>query len=91
MCSTSEKASVFGFSVSKHLFVSACAATNIKNLELKTISVEGAYLSLAAITFQVGVNNSLNAFAVTDIREKICQVSVPVESAINWWMLIQLF
>ena len=32
--------------------------------------VEGTYLTLTAILFQVGVNNSLNFFAVTNIREK---------------------
>ena len=45
----------------------------------KTTGVENTHLILAVNPFQVKVNNS---FFILPLREKICRVSVPVESII---------
>ena len=44
--------------------------------------IEDTYRTLTAILFQVEANNSSKIFAITNIQEKICRVSVPVGSII---------
>ena len=61
-----------------------CAATNRVNLAFKTTKVKDTKLTPAVIPFYVGQNNSLNFFAITNIREKSCRVSVPVSTIIPW-------
>ena len=62
-------------------FLFACAAINRVNLAFRTTIIEDTHLTLAVIPFKVEANNS-NFFANTNIREKICRVSVPVRSII---------
>ena len=45
--------------------------------------VEVTYLKLAAISFQVGGNNSLIFFGNLNIQEEVCLVSFPVERIYN--------
>ena len=52
------------------------------NLAFRTTVVEDTHLTRAVIPFKVGANNSLIKIAITNIREKICRVSVPVQSII---------
>ena len=49
-----------------------------KGTEFRTTIIEDTHLTLAAIPFKVEANNSLICFAITNIREKTCRVSVPV-------------
>ena len=42
------------------------------------------YQSPTAISFQVEVNDASKNLATTNIREKVCQVSVPAEFIIPW-------
>ena len=53
------------------------------NLAFSTTKAEDTHLTLAAIPFQAGVNNTL-IFAITNMRGKNCRVSVPVGSIILW-------
>ena len=80
LCSASEKellSSGFSFLI---VFDSLRAPQIIVKFSVFiTVGVEDA---LAAILFQVGVNNFLIFFAVINIREKLCRVAVPVESKI---------
>ena len=46
----------------------------------RTTGVEDTRLTLAAIPFQVGVNNSLNFLLLQTFKNKIGRVSVPVET-----------
>ena len=79
---------VFSFGKKRHCFrlfcFSSCCFTCDLIYQFRTTGVEDTHLTLKAIPFQVGVNNSLNLFVVTNIRGKICQVSVPVASVIPW-------
>ena len=50
------------------------------NLALRMTGVADTHLTLAAIPFQVEVNNKF--FVIKNKREKICRVFVPVESVI---------
>ena len=54
------------------------------NIAPKTTGIEDTYRTLTAITFYVGVNNSSKIFAITNVREKICMLSVPVGAIIPW-------
>ena len=56
-------------------FLFACAASNKENLAFKTTVKEDTHLTLIGILPKVEANNF---FAITNIREKICRVSVPV-------------
>ena len=58
-------------------FLFACAASNRSNLAFKTTITEDTHLTLAGIPFKVEANNSLIFFAITNIRKRIVQVSVP--------------
>ena len=58
-------------------FFFACAASNRATLAFKTIIIEDTHLTLIGILSKVEANNSL-FFAITNIREKICRVSIPV-------------
>ena len=84
MCVTSKKASrSSGFFVShRHLLFALSATRQQGNLAFRTTRVDDTHLTLAANPFWVGVNNSF--FAVTDIREKVCRVPVPVRFIIPW-------
>ena len=59
-------------------FLFACATSNRTNLAFKTTIIEDAHLTLIGILSKVEANNSLFFFVITNIREKICRVSVPV-------------
>ena len=59
-------------------FLFACAASNQANLTFITTIIEDTHLTLEGIPFKVEANNSSNFFAITNIREKNCRVSVPV-------------
>ena len=50
-----------------------------------TTIIEDTHLTLAVIPLKVGANNSLIFFAITNIWEKICRVSVPFQSIIPWF------
>ena len=70
-----EKASLYwAFFVLQCLLLFACAATN---QNFRMTGIEDTHLTPAVLLFQVEVNNAL-FFAIIDIREKICRVSVPV-------------
>ena len=59
-------------------FLFACAAINRVNLAFRTIIIEDTHLTLAVIPFKIVANDSLIFFTISNIREKSCQVSVPV-------------
>ena len=50
------------------------------NIAPKTTGIEDTYRTLTTIPFHVGVNNSSQNIAIINIQEKICRVSVAVES-----------
>ena len=54
------------------------------NLAFRTTIIEDTHLLLAAILFTVEANYSIVFFAITNIREKNCRVSIPVKSIIPW-------
>ena len=62
----------------------AGATINQANLAFRMNIIEDTHLTLAVIPFKVEANNSFNFFAITNTREKICRVSVPVQSIIPW-------
>ena len=47
------------------------------NLAFRTTIIEDTHLTLAAILFNVEANYSIVFFAITNIREKNCRVSIP--------------
>ena len=59
------------------VFLFAFAVTDQGNSAFKTIIIEDTHLTLGAIPFKVEANNS-NFFVITNVREKICQVSAPL-------------
>ena len=80
--STSKKSALLsGFFVSHRLFLFACATINRVNLAFRTAIIEDTHLTLAVIPFKAEAKNSL-FFAITNIQEKICRVSVPLQSII---------
>ena len=58
-------------------FLFACAAINRVSLAFRTTIIEDAHLTPAVIPFKVEAT-TLYFFAITNIREKSCRVSVPV-------------
>ena len=66
---------LFRFSLS---FLFACAAINWDKSAFRTTIIEDTHLTLAVILFKVEANNFLSFFAITNTREKSCQVSVPL-------------
>ena len=76
---------VFAFIRLPSSFFVFCVGHNWSdNQEFKTTRVEDIKLRLGVISLQVEVNNSSFFFGVTNIREKNCQVSVPVRAIIPW-------
>ena len=57
-------------------------AINWANLAFRMTIIKNTHLTLAVIPFKVEANN--NFFAIRNIREKICRVSVPLQSIIPW-------
>ena len=61
---------VFGFICFASSFLVYARRKNF--LPFRTTGVENTHLTLAVISFQVGVNDFLYFIAITDIRKKIC-------------------
>ena len=74
------KASLPLFLFGSHRHVLLAHRNKKSNLVFRTTRAEDTHLKLAAASFQVGVNNSLEKIAVIHTREKFCRVSVPVGS-----------
>ena len=60
-------------------FLFKCAASHRANLAFKTTIIEDAHLTLVGNPFKAEAKISLILFAITNIREKTCRVSVPVK------------
>ena len=71
----------FGFLCFQSTFFVYARRNRPSNLALKTTVLEDTHLTLAVIPFKAGTNNSL-FFSLLHTREKISQVSVPVQSII---------
>ena len=74
------KCSTF-FMLVRFSFLFACVRHNQSgDLAFSTPDVKDTHLTLAVIPFQVGINILLIFSVITNKREKICQVSIPLKS-----------
>ena len=65
--------------------------SNKANLEFKTTIIEDTHLTLIGIPSKLEANNSLVFFVITNIREKISRVSVPVYIYNSLMLQIKIF